>query len=757
MMRLKNLNQILKYPISIPLCLVTIVPLMVHIGTTLNLVEYFSLRREQQIAQNIIVNQATASIRDRVIPHLGNYLIPLVGQPGSQEAEIYIKKINNLLEQIEVSYSAEVFLSDKNGSIIASNHGSQDGANQQITNSLKRQFPNLTEIKQPENFELAIQQKQFLAQVISWQNPKFNENYLFIVIIPKSELTTILNHKSGELWEERLFYFLPTTLLALVTYIWLAHIIDRLSKKASGIAKGELDSTINKIPITELTSLANSLEEINSQLQKSQQPSQTKIDYVKSSLLADLSHELRSPLNAILGFAQMMQQESPMKRVGAAQVWQSQRENLAIINRSGKRLLSIINDLVDLSKIETNRLQLEYNSFNFNGWLENLEESLKFQAYNQGLELTLIKHDNLPQYICTDERRLRQIMTNLINYCLRYNQTGEVIVRVACLPPPLDSTKQETFNTSHIYFEVENIDFPHTSQEILAAFDPAVSARKKRRFDEGNPLRLPISYHLAKLLGGDLTVSTNNNLQQGITLRLDIQTKAIITPELIIPSTSRTVIGLETDQPDYRILVVDDSQTNRQIMVQLLERVGFKVQEAVNGKEAVDVWLRWHPHMIWMDIRMPIMNGYEATEQIKSYNSAKSPLIVALTASTSEEEQLLFKAAGCDDFVGKPFSEGIIFDKIAQHLGVRYLYESANPVTISNFKLTVDTLKIMSHEWLSKLEQASSRLDANLLTELLQEIPQEHSELKDALQKQVDDFDFDKILGLINQTKSQEN
>ncbi|MGL6343040.1 MAG: response regulator [Waterburya sp.] len=726
-------------------------PLIVHIGITLNLVEYFSLRREQQIAQNIIVNQSTASIRDRVIPRLGNYLKPIVGQPDSQEAKVYLKKINDLLEQIEVSYSAEVFLSDKNGSIIASNHGPQDGANQQITNTLKREFPNLREIKQPENFELAIQQKQFLAQVIPWQNLKLNENYLFIVIIPKSELKTILNHQPGEIWKERLLYFLPTTLLVLVTYIGLAQVINRLSKNASAIAKGELDSTINKVPITELTSLANSLEEINSQLQNNQQPSQTTIDYIKSSLLADLSHELRSPLNAILGFAQIMQQESSMTR--------SQRENLAIINRSGKRLLSVINDLVDLSKIENNRLQLEYNSFDFNDWLENLDESVKLQAYNQGLEFTLIKHDNLPQYICTDERRLRQIMTNLINYCLRYNQTGELIVRVASLPLPFDSSKQPTANsnTSHIYFEIENIDFPHTPQEIVASFDPTVSARKKRRFDEGSSLRLPISYHLAKLLRGELTVSTNNNLQQGITLRLDLQTEAVITPELIIPSNSRTVVGLESDQPDYRILVVDDSKSNRQIMVQLLERVGFEVQEAVNGKEAVDSWLRWHPHMIWMDIRMPIMDGYEATEQIKSYKSEKSPLIVALTASTSEEEQLLFKAAGCDDFVGKPFSEGIIFDKIAQHLGVRYVYKSVNQITISNFKLTADTLTIMSHEWLSKLEQATSRLDANLLTELLQEIPGEHSDLKNALQKQVDDFDFDKILGLINKSKSQGN
>jgi signal transduction histidine kinase/CheY-like chemotaxis protein len=756
-MRLRNLIKRLKYPRSIPLYLVTIVPLIVHIGITLNLVNYFTFRREQQITQNL-ANQSSESIRDRVFPRLDNYPEPLDNQPDSQETKSFVNNVNNLLPQIDVPYLANVILIDNKGSILASNHRQQDSklTEEDAITSLERRFPNLTQIKKPENFNFAIKQEQFLAQAIPWQNSKLNENYLLIVTIPKSELTSILNQQPEQLWQKHLVYLLPTTLLAVISYMWLAHIINKLSKNARAIAQGQLNVTIKKAPITELTSLANSLEEIIKGLQKSKQPSQTTIDYVKSSLLADLSHELRSPLNAILGFAQIMQQESSMTR--------SQRENLAIINRSGKRLLSIINDLVDLSKIETNRLQLEYNSFDFDVWLDNLEQSVKFQAHNQGMEFTLIRHDKLPQCICTDERRLRQIMTNLINYCLRYNQTGELIVRVACLPSPLNSAKQQsTSNTSHIYFEVENIDFPHTPQEVLASFDPAVSARKKRRFDEGSPLRLPISYHLAKLLKGDLTVSSNNNLQQGITFRLDIQTEAVVTPELIIPSTSKTVIGLETDQPDYRILVVDDSKSNRQIMVQLLERVGFEVQEAVNGKEAVDAWLRWHPHMIWMDIRMPIMNGYEATEQIKSYNSTnstnatKSPLIVALTASTSEEEQLLFKAAGCDDFVGKPFSEGIIFDKIAQHLGVRYVYESIKPVTISNFKLTADKLKIMSNEWLNQLEEATSRLDANLLTELLQEIPQEHFELKDALQKQVDDFDFDKILTLIDQSKSQEN
>ncbi|MEM7595028.1 MAG: response regulator, partial [Cyanobacteria bacterium P01_A01_bin.83] len=152
--------------------------------------------------------------------------------------------------------------------------------------------------------------------------------------------------------------------------------------------------------------------------------------------------------------------------------------------------------------------------------------------------------------------------------------------------------------------------------------------------------------------------------------------------------------------------------------------------------------------------RMPVMNGYEATEKIKSYSQSLYTPIVALSASTLEEEKLRFKAAGCDDFVGKPFSEKIIFDKIAQHLGIRYIYESIPPLTTSNFKLTADSLNVMSNQWLNQVEQAAIVLDQDLLTQLLQTIPPEHTDLQNVLQKHVNNFDFDNILSLVRNSKS---
>ena len=208
------------------------------------------------------------------------------------------------------------------------------------------------------------------------------------------------------------------------------------------------------------------------------------------------------------------------------------------------------------------------------------------------------------------------------------------------------------------------------------------------------------------------------------------------------------VIGLKSRQSEYRILVVDDSKINRLIMSQLLEPVGFQVREAANGKEAVDAWSDWQPHMIWMDLRMPIMNGFEATELIKSSSPKETP-IVALSASSLEDERSQLNAVGCDDFVGKPFAENTIFEKIAQYVGVRYVYEPVKPIPES-FRLTAETLKVMPESWLERIEQAAAMLDRTLLTQLLQEIPPEHPELKNALQQQINNFDFDKITNLIN-------
>ncbi|MDJ0590232.1 MAG: response regulator [Pleurocapsa sp. MO_226.B13] len=738
----------------IPLWLLLTTPFILNVLIVFSLVEYSSARQTKKDLNNVITKYSI-SLSNRTLANLSEEIIGENLNLDASNPKLLTQSVNKHLLQTEVDFSAKIALVDRNGVVIGSNHRQQDYfssiAIQDILTHLRNQFGNLSNIKQIQQFDLETQQTTIKGRVIPWNNQKLGLNWLSIVTIPEAELLpddTVPQTSKQSLGYQA--YLLPTTILGVIIYVWVALSIKSLSKTASAIAKGQHNSsqvdTSRDLPIEELKVLEACLDRIAERLATSARQTESADRCIQSPLLADMSHELRSPLNAILGFAQIMQHESSMTR--------SQLENMVIINRSGKRLLSIINDVVDLSKMETNRFSLEQNSFDFAAWLDNIERSFRLKADSQGLEFSLIREENLPQNICIDEGRLRQILLNSVDYSIRYTQAGQVIVRVASCDSTLGNQLQ-THDKVNIYFEIESTNCTIDREQVETLFDPSVSVRQKWKSPEHSSLSLPISRRLAQLMGGDLTVS--NNLAGGITFRLDIQTEVNIPPQkLEILSTPKKVTGLEPGQPEYRILVVDDSKTNRKIMLHILEPIGFKVQEAVNGKEAIDVWLRWHPHMIWMDIRMPVMNGYEATERIKSYYSqTPSPPIVALTASTLEEERSLFLAAGCDDFVGKPFSENTIFSKIAQHLGVRYTYQSTPNLTPTSYKLTSEDLKIMPDSWLTQVEDAANTLDRDLITQLLQQIPPQHSDLKDALQKQVDKFDFDKILGLVRQSKNK--
>jgi CheY-like chemotaxis protein len=253
-------------------------------------------------------------------------------------------------------------------------------------------------------------------------------------------------------------------------------------------------------------------------------------------------------------------------------------------------------------------------------------------------------------------------------------------------------------------------------------------------------------------MGGDLTVSSQ--VGQGSTFRFEIQTEPIVSEELQPTQISQRVLGLVPGQPRYRILVVDDRWENRQLLLKLLEPIGFEVQEAANGQEAIDRWQAWHPHLIWMDMRMPVMNGYEATKQIKGSIQGQATYIIALTASTFEEERSIVLSAGCDDFVRKPFREAVIFQKMEQYLGAEYLYEDsaiaakASPELSSAPPLRLDAhqLKVMPAPWLEQLAAAASRLDESQVMALLKDVPETQSALAQAIRLKVEQFDYDEIV-----------
>ncbi|HEY9767339.1 MAG TPA: response regulator [Coleofasciculaceae cyanobacterium] len=744
------------------------------------LTQYFSIQQNSKNINKNVGNHAD-NISDRLLFYLNNSPQIKDISADNRQNQLLSQILNKYLTQADLDFSAKVIVINEDGLIIASNfreiNNKSSFASQDVLIYLQQKFDSFSKINKAQQFDFKIKQNFLFGQVTPWQSKALGLNGLIVAIIPKTELMIDQSDEQRSLRLRYLTYLSSTVFLGILTCIWITRLIKlnqspmpmELSHNHSDnqqIAKGdrlnERDDTSSPsrehYPALNQEDLflqgADSEENLNldpplSQTDLPIAQTEKTVHNEPYELLADMSHELRSPLNAILGFVQIMEQE--------LSITPTSRENIAIINRSGERLLGIINDVVDLAKIETNRLTLEHNNVDFYSWLDTIEQSIKLQAYDRGWEFSLIREENLPQYICIDERRLRQILRNLIDYCFKSTPTSTITLRVAYGNARQKTTvvanQQSSSKNLNVYFEVENANLQVTATELATLFNPTVRVRQEQQSQSarGSSLNLPISRRLAQLMGGDITVSNNSNLGQGIIFNLEIQTESIVAQKLQVQSGLRRIIRLESDQIEYRILIVDDSKTNRKIMSLLLEPVGFKIKEAVNGKEAVDIWLQWQPHMIWMDLRMPVMNGCEATERIRSYPHLYTP-IVALTASTLEEEKLLFKAAGCDDFVGKPFSENVIFDKIAQHLGIRYVYEPIIPVTPSNFKLTAETLNVMSDRWLNQVEQAAIVLDRDLLTQLLAEIPLEHTDLKHALQKQVNDFDFDNILNLIKKS-----
>ncbi len=455
----------------------------------------------------------------------------------------------------------------------------------------------------------------------------------------------------------------------------------------------------------------------------------------KSAFLANMSHELRTPLNAILGFAQLMERD--------VEITTGQRENLGIIARSGQHLLALINDVLELSKIEAGRTTLIPTTFDLHDALQSLKEMFRMNAESKGLTLHVEVDANLPQYIVTDEQKLRQVLTNLISNSIKFTQEGKITLRAR-----VDDREDDMVT---INFAVIDTGTGIASEEQMSLFDPFVQSSRNVGVNEGTGLGLPISRQFVQLMGGDLVLISSPG--EGSVFEFVIQVEISEPTAVIVEDSSRRVTGIAPDQPEYRILIVEDKEYSRMLLRQLLESVGFLVAEAENGREAVEKFEEWHPHFIWMDMRMPVMNGYEATRRIRSFPQGKEPYILALTASAFEEEKVNVLAAGCDDFVRKPFREIDIFERMSSFLGVEYLYDYQQPPVGSEQGraediLTPEALSTIPDEWLAELNDAATRARADQITAVLAQIKKEHAEIAYAFAQLVDDFQFDKIMAL---------
>ena len=491
----------------------------------------------------------------------------------------------------------------------------------------------------------------------------------------------------------------------------------------------------------------------------------------KSVFLANMSHELRTPLNAILGFSQLMIRTSEFKGDGSSKLSPEQQENLEVVMRSGEHLLGLINDVLEMSKIEAGRATLNEHNFNLHRMLEGLEEMFRLRAREKDVTLTFRRSPDVPKYVMADEGKLRQVLMNLLGNAVKFTQAGKIELRIHLLDEDKtqiqagDGADNMTHSTPTLLFEVEDTGPGIAPDELVTIFDPFVQATSGYEAQEGTGLGLSISQQFAGLMGGEISVQSQLNEGSTFTLKVPVRVQDISALQRETPL--HRVIGVEAGQPVYRLLIVDDKEVNRQLLVKILSPLGFELREATNGQEAIQIWEEWEPHLIWLDMRMPIMDGYEATRRIKATTRGQATVIVALTASALEEDRVIILSEGCDAYIRKPFREEEIFNALDKHLGVRFIYEEISPEELQERMMSADkrrtelrtrsellqSLEGLPKSWITDLEQATILGDLGSLETVIYKIREKETALADVLADLARNFNHDGILKLIKEVK----
>ena len=463
----------------------------------------------------------------------------------------------------------------------------------------------------------------------------------------------------------------------------------------------------------------------------------------KSAFLANMSHELRTPLNAILGFAQLMDRDPTITA--------EQRDNLETISRSGEHLLDLINDVLEMSKIEAGRTTLTEQSFDLPRLLSDLESMFRLRAADKGLELVFEYDADLPQYIRADEGKLRQVLVNLLSNAVKFTPEGHVTLRARLGTGDRDPEAQSdsSYLVPYLHLEVEDSGIGIAPAEQEKIFQPFVQTIGGQQSPEGTGLGLSICQHYVRLMAGRIWLRSTPG--EGSVFGFHVPVQLSGPAEVGSKAPMRRALGLEPGQPAYRLLVVEDREANRKLLVKLLISLGgppdgFEVREAANGQEALRIWEEWEPHLVWMDMRMPVMDGYEATKQIKATIQGQATVVIALTASAFEEDRAAILAEGCDDFVRKPFRESEIVEKLAEHLGVRFVYDEGPAEAREEKPLDTQQLTVLGNmpaDWVARLHHAALQADADQALALIEEIRPQHGTLVEGLTNLVENYRFD--------------
>jgi protein-histidine pros-kinase len=453
----------------------------------------------------------------------------------------------------------------------------------------------------------------------------------------------------------------------------------------------------------------------------------------KSTFLSTMSHEIRTPLNAILGYAQLMARDASLGIDAKA--------NLKIIGRSGEHLLTLINDVLDMSKIEAGRTEINPVTFNLYRVLDDLAAMFRLRAEAKALDFEMLVDGESVPYVLADEGKIRQALINLLGNAIKFTKRGHVKLHV--------TLGKRSADRLWLSCQVEDTGSGMTDEEREKLFDPFRQTKRGLNTQEGTGLGLAISRQFARLMGGDITVTSAPG--QGSIFWFEIPIEGGDASVAVTRADTRRVLGIRAGTNAPRILVVDDQFENRDWLIKMLSTLGFYVQGADNGQVAVQSWEQWMPDLILMDVHMPVMDGVEATRRIKADIRGKETKVIVLTASALDEDRRIAALGGADDFISKPCREDELLEKMRLHLELVYDYEEMSGASTQPkdgiAALSAERLGRLAPDLAEELREATLKGNKRRLDELIRRVPD--ADCARALQELANKYDYDTLTHLL--------
>jgi signal transduction histidine kinase/CheY-like chemotaxis protein len=612
----------------------------------------------------------------------------IIGIVGSS---FFFDEVQQFLNSLKVGQTGQVFIVERSGDLVSTSTkapvfnvkgeeaerikatDSQNPLIRRTSRHLLKTFGQLEQIQGSQQLEFEINGARQFLQVTPLQD-KRGLDWLIIVVVPESDfMEQIQANTRNTIWL-CLAALTATTILAIYTSRWITKPVLSLQHASEAIASGALNQTVNVRGISELEALAQSFNQMAEQLNTSFTELEMRVEertvelknakevadsanQAKSEFLANMSHELRTPLNGILGYAQILQRSKTLV--------DKERRGVSIIEQCGSHLLMLINDVLDLAKIEAGKLELSVSEFHFPAFLQGVAEICRIRAEQKGIAFIYQADENLPAGICADQKRLRQVLINLLGNAIKFTDHGSITFCIKAQP-------LATASTYRLRFQIIDTGVGITPDQIESIFRPFEQVGDQQKQAEGTGLGLAISQNIVALMGGEIQVQSQAG--QGSTFWFDVELAEA--QEWISASSALqqgTIQGYKGKK--RQILVVDDRWENRSVVVNLLEPLGFEVVEVTNGQEGWEKAAVLHPDVIITDLMMPVMDGYELLKRIRDSDTLQGVVAIASSASVFESDQQAAIKAGADLFLAKPLQADLLLQALMQRLNLEWIYD----------------------------------------------------------------------------------